>query len=120
RRAERAVPAALLRGGVVLQDEMKALLTPAGPSAPGQPPGRRSGNLRRSIQVGRVENGRVRVGTSLLLGRWLERGVFVKPKRGKFLAIPLNQRAQRMYARLGGSDGVRASLRTLNLKLIKM
>ena len=109
----------LLAAGVVLLRSMEKTVGVNGggiPSAPGEPPRKQQGNLFKSLHVQEKRAlGIVRVGTNYPVGRWMEFGVpNIKPKRGRYLAIPLNKKAQRMYAGLGG-----ASLRTKNLTLIK-
>lgn len=113
----------LRAAGVVLLRSMQDTVGVNGggvPSAPGEPPRKQSGGLQRSLVLNEDRPaGVVRVGTRNPLGRWMEFGVNVRPKRAKMLAVPLNRAARRMFAGLGLLEGgERASLRNKPLTLI--
>lgn len=59
-------------------------------SAPGSPPNRQTGNLSRSIQPHLVAPGVVRVGANERYARIHELGGVIRPKRAKYLWIPVN------------------------------
>lgn len=59
-------------------------------SAPGTPPNRQTGNLSRSIQPHLVATGVVRVGANERYARIHEMGGVIRPKRAKYLWIPVN------------------------------
>ena len=92
-RARNAVNIAAGKGAVELQNQMKANITLPYPPAskPGESPRRRTGNLRRSVQVALLGDGRARVGTNVKYGRWLEFGVI-----GKILPRPWAYKAKVM------------------------
>lgn len=109
--------AALTQGSLVLQVAMKRMLSGVSPSAPGSPPGVDRGGLRRSIAYA-VGSDVAQVGTELKYGLYLERGANPRAKGGG-LPVPVNHAAKRMLRTLNISGGMRVSLRTKNLVLIK-
>lgn len=74
--AEKMAEAAAAKSAVVLQKQMKDVMTQAGtsPSAPGNPPAIVTGNLRRSIQMQKVQEKNYKVGSALDYARFLEFG----------------------------------------------
>lgn len=76
-------------------------------SAPGGPPGVRSGNLRNSIDAMSPEElgtpSRAAYGTNVAYGRHLEFGAYPRAKAGKYLTIPLHGKAESALIRAGGS-----------------
>lgn len=112
----------LTRAGVVLQKSMQTTVGVKGGfgnrSQPGQPPRVDQNKLRSSITSNPDPAARVvRVGTSNPEGRWMEYGPaggVIRPKKGKYLPVPMNKKAATMLRNLAG-----ASLRTKNLKFIK-
>jgi hypothetical protein len=110
----------LVRSGVVLQKSMQTTLGVKGGfgnrSSPGDPPRVDSNTLRKSISTVPDEANRVvRVGTNVPHGRYMEFGAVIRPKKTKYLPIPLNKRAAQMLRK----DAVRSGgLRTQNLALI--
>ena len=117
---QRQVKDALVRSGIIVQREIELQLTKStSPSAPGQPPGVVTGELRRSIQIdiSGIDKAppSVRIGPDLLrvpYARIQELGGTITPKRGKFLTVPLSDRARKLRR------GIR-SLRSLDLKPIR-
>lgn len=80
RSAQNAIERAVARGAILVQIEAKRLLNLKAsppPSVPGEPPGKRTGNLGRSIQTESVQRkGEFIgiVGTNVKYGFWLELG----------------------------------------------
>lgn len=93
------------RAAITLQADLKQTLSISpSPSAPGQPPGVETGNLRRSVQTDRsqVESDLVaRVGTNLPYGRWLEYGTRFTAAR-PWLRTTLAKFRNKLAALLGG------------------
>lgn len=88
------------------------------PSSPGSPPNSQTGHLRNSIAFASPESlgtpGHAAFGTSVEYGRHLEFGAVVRPRKVRYLPVPVNKAAKDMLRRLKG-----ASLRSQNLKFIK-
>jgi len=88
-------------------------------SPPGSPPNWHSGKLGNSISYAHPDRLgtplHAAFGTEVPYGKYLETGATVRPKRTKYLPVPINDAAKRM-ARQVGNQGV--SLRTKNLKVI--
>lgn len=124
RYAEAVRTAALTRGlpaaAAVVESRMKTNLAGPGPSAPGQPPGQETGQLKQSITYN-LTGAKARIGTNLVYGRWLEYGVAaITPKNGRALAVPVNQTAKRLQRRGIVADAItglfkRAGLRSLGV-----
>lgn len=62
-------------GTILVLNQARELISTAGPepSAPGEPPHKQTGHLRRSV-ANEIEGSVGRVGTNLKYGRWLELG----------------------------------------------
>lgn len=68
------------------------------PSAPGQPPSIQSGHLRRSITARQIGPAEAVAGTSVLYGRVLEYGGVIRPRKSKYLTIPISPLARKAAA----------------------
>lgn len=93
------------RAAFTLQEDLKVTLsTSPSPSAPGQPPGKVTGNLGRSVQTdrSRVESDLIaRVGTNLTYGFWQEYGTRLMAAR-PWLRPTLQRFRSKLVALLGG------------------
>jgi len=78
-----------------VQTTMSNLLNGPSPSLPGSPPGNDTGALVNSIVHTKPRNLRVSIGTNLPYGLTLEKGATIMA-RGKFLTIPLSDKAKRL------------------------
>ncbi len=115
---------AVYASAIELQDRIQAKLnlhnsslTSGGiPSAPGMPPGNRTGALMRSIQVidSTIDPNkpRYRVGTKIVYARIQEFGGRISAKHGKYLTIPLGTEGRRAAKRANGD------IRSLALSII--
>lgn len=94
---DKAIQAGIKQGldaaGVHLQREIRDSLNGQSPSSPGNPPGRRTGTLAKSIQVDRSGNRGarpvVRVGTNLEYAPIHEFGGTITPKKADALKFKL-------------------------------
>lgn len=94
------VTVGLLQAGQALAATMQRTLSGPSPSSPGAPPGVSDGTLRRSIQVVQPSPSLVRVGSNVFYGAVQETGNWgrpIFPVRAKFLLVPLNREARRLY-----------------------
>jgi len=88
-------------------------------SAAGSPPNVQRGQLRSSITSTEAVNFRASAGTPLKYGLIQERGGVIRPKKGKFLPVPLNIPAKRIMEREGTPKNTKTQLiRTKNGKLL--
>lgn len=72
-------------------------------SAPGQPPGTQTGNLRRGITHTPAKNGKSIIHTSKAkYAAMMEFGGTIRAKGGGFLPVPLNAEAKRLQAKSTG------------------
>ena len=94
---DKALQAGIKKGldaaAIHLQGKVKQALNGGSPSSPGSPPGKKTGDLGRSIQIDRSRNKgrypRVRVGTNKVYARIHEFGGTITPKRAKALHFQL-------------------------------
>lgn len=103
----------VVRAGIIVQTEAKKMLNRgasnrgATPSAPGQPPHKDTGTLGRSIQIDASDIGeernapKVRVGTNLPYAAIHEFGGVIRPKRSRFLTVPIGQNGRNVLRRGG-------------------
>lgn len=120
-----AVSQAIAKSAIELQAAVKAKLNlhasnigNGGIAAPaGGPPGNRTGSLSRSIQAKDITAEPLkptwRVGTNMVYARIQEMGGRVRPKKGKFLPVPIGVDGMRAMARAKGN------LRSLDLTLLR-
>ena len=111
---------ALGKAAVVVQAEIQKQLSKHGSgkygaaSPAGEPPGARTGALKRNIQIDDSDVNsklQIRVGSNLPYARIQEVGGTITAK-GKKLTVPIGEEGRRLAARAGGN------LRSLNLKLM--
>lgn len=82
-------------------------------SSPGTPPNVQRGQLRNRVQAIRSNTLKGGVISGAPYSRILEHGGTIVPKTGKYLAVPVTQKAKRLSEKLAG-----ASLRSQNLVFI--
>jgi hypothetical protein len=104
---EKAVNTGVYQAALVYEAFIKDSFTktPVGThSAPGQPPGTQTNNLRKSVTALPPKNGRSIIHTSKIkYAAMMEFGGTVRAKGGKFLPVPLNNEAKRLQAKaIGG------------------
>ncbi len=100
-----------------LNQKNSSLTSGLNPSAPGEPPANRTGNLKKKIDVVNVTVNKLkptwRVGTNVVYARIQEFGGRIRPTKSKYLAVPV------------GPDGARAAkkakgdLRSLKLHVVR-
>jgi len=86
----------LAAAAVEVERQMRTNLNGPSPSAPGDFPGKDTGDLGRSIASAMTGDLSVGIGTNQERGRHLEYGWHSRAKKGKFLTIPLTDKARRM------------------------
>lgn len=102
---QRAGRAGVFAVAVGLQKAIKGKLNLASsnqgrtPSPAGQPPAKMTGTLGRSIQIDSTNPDQLRVGTNLVYAKIQEFGGVIRPKRARFLIVPVND-AARKYLRM--------------------
>lgn len=73
------------------------------PSSPGNPPNVRRGGLRNSITFTESTAFRSSAGSNLPYARIHEAGGVIRPRRGKFIPVPINIPAMRVQEEFGGA-----------------
>lgn len=106
---QRAIDTGVTRAAIVLASQMVVSLSGSSPSAPGSPPGVRTGTARRSIFSALRRPGVAVAGTNLRYMRIHEFGGVIHPKRSKYLAVPIGERGRQLSRRVAGN------IRSLNL-----
>ena len=97
---QRAGRAGVFAAAIGLQKAIKGKLNLASsnqgrtPSPAGQPPAKMTGTLGRSIQIDNTNPDRLRVGTNLVYAKIQEFGGVIRPKRSRFLIVPVNDAAR--------------------------
>lgn len=107
---QRAVDSGVSRAAIALAAQMQVSLSGASPSAPGTPPGVRTGTARRSIFSQMRGPGYAVAGTNLRYMRIHEFGGTIHPKRAQYLAVPIGEAGRQASRRVAGN------IRALNLK----
>lgn len=119
--AMRAVQASAIQLQGRIQDRLNLRSSNIGSggqsSPPGEPPANRTGALMRSVQAIDVTTDRMRptwrVGTALPYAKIQEFGGLIRPKKGRFLPVPIGVAGQRAMREAKGN------LRSLNLKVFR-
>ena len=133
-RVRGAMERALTKSAVIVQQEVQLQLSKRGrqpshgaaPAPVGQPPGVRTGHLRRSWQMGNqmgsrdktairaAVNPRIRVGSNLAYARIHELGGVISAKKGGYLTIPLNRQAEVLLREHGSTRNIPGLFRVGN------
>lgn len=106
RHVERAASVGILACASIVAESARASMTKGGrigsrhysPSAPGSPPAVQSGHLRRSITARNTSAYTAVAGTRVPYGRHLEYGAVIRPRKGRYLAVPVSTEARRAAA----------------------